>query len=168
MLDIKITELDMEATKANIHQALEKYRLYVLSVTDKDRKDIDNGLEVSEKKRKRYKYIKEFEDAIEHALNVQEQRIIREGYIESKEHNWIVMSQKLGLKKTPYYNKRARAFRRLAYALGIEVEKSEMTEKMREKKGKQRNHTDIYYFVMKESIGHTRKYDAVYWLFYFV
>lgn len=136
MLDIKIPELDMEATKANIHQALEKYRLYVLSVTDKDRKDIEDGLEVSEKKRKRYEYIKEFEDAIEHALNVQEQRIIREGYIESKEHNWIVMSQKLRLEKTPYYNKRARAFRRLAYALGIEVEKSEMAEKMRKKKGK--------------------------------
>ncbi|EJQ43688.1 hypothetical protein IEQ_05016 [Bacillus cereus BAG6X1-2] len=99
MLDIKIPELDMEATKANVHQALEKYRLYLLSVTKGDREDIQNGLEVSEKKRKRYEYIKDFEDAIENALNVQEQRIIREGYVESKEHNWIVMSQKLGLEK---------------------------------------------------------------------
>ncbi|PFR43735.1 ArpU family transcriptional regulator, partial [Bacillus cereus] len=47
---------------------------------------------------------KDFEDAIENALNVQEQRIIRKGYVESKEHNWIEVSQKLGLEKTPYYN----------------------------------------------------------------
>lgn len=87
MFDIKIPDLDMEATKAKVHQALEKYTLYLLSVTNKDQEDIKNELEVSEKKRKRYEYIKDFEDAIERALNVQEQRIIREGYVESKEHN---------------------------------------------------------------------------------
>lgn len=70
--------------------------------------------------------------------------------------------------KTPYYNKRARAFKRLAYALGIEVEKSGMAEKCEKRRGKQRNHTYIKYFMIKESIGHTRKCDAVCLLFYFV
>ncbi|WP_255287116.1 hypothetical protein [Bacillus cereus] len=60
MLNIKISELDMESTKANVYRVLEKYRLYLISVTDNNRKTIKIELQVSEKKRKRYKYIKEF------------------------------------------------------------------------------------------------------------
>ncbi|MEB3057511.1 ArpU family phage packaging/lysis transcriptional regulator [Bacillus pseudomycoides] len=122
MLDIELSELNREETKKNVLKALAKYRLYVSSISEKDRKSIEDGCVVAEKKLERYIYIMELEEAVENSLNTIEKRIIREGYIKSTEHSWVKMSQGLSLSKTPYYNKRNKAFYRLAYALGIEVE----------------------------------------------
>ncbi|XMA24689.1 ArpU family transcriptional regulator [Bacillus bombysepticus] len=122
MLNIDFPVLNKKETKKNVLKALSKYRLYVYSISEKDRKSIEEGNLVTEKKMERYLYVKGFEEAIENTLNTTEKWIIREGYIKSDEHNWVKMSQMLNLSKTPYYKKRDNAFYRLAYAMAIEVE----------------------------------------------
>ncbi|MES5944039.1 ArpU family transcriptional regulator [Bacillus cereus group sp. MG6] len=122
MLDIALPVLNKEQTKKNVLQALKKYKLYVSSISEEDRKAIEAGHVVAEKKMKRYLYVQEFEKVLENSLNFTEKQIIREGYIEADEHNWIKMSQSLNLSKTPYYKKRDKAFYKLAYVFGIEVE----------------------------------------------
>ncbi|PFA56330.1 ArpU family transcriptional regulator [Bacillus cereus] len=122
MLDIELSGLNRRETKKNVLKALVKYRLYISSICENDRKFIEDGCVVTEKKMERYLYIKEFEEAVENSLNDIEKRIILEGYIKSTEHSWVKMLQILSLSKTSYYNLRNKAFYRLAYALGIEVE----------------------------------------------
>lgn len=124
MLDIALPVLNKEQTKKNVLQALKKYKLYVSSISKEDREAIKTGYVVPEKKMKRYLYVQEFEEVLENSLNFTEKQIIREGYIEADEHNWIKMSQSLNLSKTPYYKKRDNAFYKLAYAFGIEVEEA--------------------------------------------
>lgn len=122
MLDIALPVLNKEQKKKNVLQALKKYKLYVSSISKEDRKAIEAGYVVAEKKWSDIYMYKSLRGGVENALNFTEKQIIHEGYIEADEHNWIKMSQSLNLSKTPYYKKRDKAFYKLAYAFGIEVE----------------------------------------------
>ncbi|ABS23180.1 ArpU family phage packaging/lysis transcriptional regulator [Bacillus cytotoxicus] len=126
-LDIDVPVVNMEETKKNVLKALKKYRLCQNSLSKEDKKRIismvENGDYQSIEHTEEFKqcaFMWKVEDAVSH-LNFIEKQIIQDGYMTADKHNWVKMSQKLNLSKTPYYEKRDKAFERLAKMLKIVV-----------------------------------------------
>lgn len=126
-LDIDVPVVNMEETKKNVLKALNKYRLCRKSLSNEDMKRViaivENGDYQSIEHTENFKqcaFMWKVEEAVGH-LNFIEKQIIREGYMTDDKHNWVKMSQKMNLSKTPYYKQRDKAFEELAKVLRIAV-----------------------------------------------
>lgn len=134
-----LPEIDREKTKEAVESALEKYRMFLLSVPeDKVPKTTatysltppafsnqfhssteDAVIGKVDQEKEREKYIEWIRKAI-NRLSYKERELIIKRYLEEDMYDYELYNQ-MGMSERKYYRDKARTFYKLAFALKIEV-----------------------------------------------
>ncbi|MBT2722297.1 ArpU family phage packaging/lysis transcriptional regulator [Bacillus sp. ISL-46] len=135
-----LPEIDREKTKDEVEKALEKYRMYLLSIPEEKVPKITANyslvppaytnefhsptesavIEKIDLEREREKHIEWVRKGL-NRLKFKEREIIVKRYLEDEEIYDYELYNQLGMSERKYYRIKARAFYSLAFALKIEV-----------------------------------------------
>lgn len=135
-----LPEIDREKTKEAVEAALEKYRMFLLSVPDEKVPKItasysllppaftnefhspveDAVIDKIDKEKEREKYIEWIRKAI-NKLNFKEREMVIKRYLEDEEIYDYELYNQMGMSERKFYRLKARVFYKLAFALKIEV-----------------------------------------------
>lgn len=135
-----LPEIDREKTKEAVEAALEKYRMYLLSVPDEKVPKItasyslqppaftnefhssveDAVIDKVDLEKEREKYIEWIRKGI-NKLQFKEREMIIKRYLDDEECYDYELYNQMGMSERKFYRLKARAFYKLAFALKIEV-----------------------------------------------
>lgn len=139
-----IRDVDGEKTKEAVETALEKYRMYMLTVPDEYLPRVtqtyslvppsntnafhssteDVAIKKADFERERDEYMERIRRAV-NRLNKTERELIIKRYLSNEEMYDYELYNEMGMSESKYYRLKARAFYKLAFILRIEVYKEE-------------------------------------------
>lgn len=139
-LNFILPQIDRDKTKEAVEAALEKYRMFLLSIPEEKVPKItasytlqppaftnefyspieDAAIENVDLEREREQYIDWIRKAI-NKLNFKERELIVKRYLEDEEIYDYEVYNLMGLSERKFYRMKARVFYKLAFALKIEV-----------------------------------------------
>lgn len=137
-----VRDLDGEKTKEAVEAALEKYRMYMLTVPDEHPPRVtqtyslvppsqtnafhssteDAAIKKVDFERERDEYMEKIRRAV-NRLNKTERELIIKRYLSNEEMYDYELYNEMGMSESKYYRLKARAFYKLAFILRIEVYK---------------------------------------------
>lgn len=139
-----LRDVDGEKTKKAVEEALEKYRMYMLTVPDEYLPRVtqtyslvpqsntnafhssteDVAIKKADFERERDEYMERIRRAV-NRLNKTERELIIKRYLSNEEMYDYELYNEMGMSESKYYRLKARAFYKLAFILRIEVYKEE-------------------------------------------
>lgn len=139
-----IRDVDGEKTKEAVETALEKYRMYMLTVPDEYLPRVtqtyslvppsntnafhssteDVAIKKADFERERDEYMERIRRVV-NRLNKTERELIIKRYLSNEEMYDYELYNEMGMSESKYYRLKARAFYKLAFILRIEVYKEE-------------------------------------------
>lgn len=139
-----LRDVDGEKTKEAVEAALEKYRMYMLTVPDEYLPRVTQtyslvppsntnafhsstesaAIKKADFERERDEYIERIRRAV-NRLNKTERELIIKRYLSNEEMYDYELYNEMGMSESKYYRLKARAFYKLAFILRIEVYKEE-------------------------------------------
>lgn len=135
-----LPEIDREKTKEAVESALEKYRIYLLTVPDEKIPKItatysllppaftnefhspveEAVIHKVDKEKERLEYIEWIRKAV-NKLNFKEREMIVKRYLDDVERYDYELYNEMGMSESKFYRIKVRAFYKLAFALKIEI-----------------------------------------------
>ncbi len=139
-LAFKLPDIDTAQTKQAVEAVLEKYRIYLLTVSEEKIPKVtatyslappsfsnefhssteEAAISMVDQQREREKFVEWVRKAI-NKLHIREREMIIKRYLEEEELYDYELYNNLGMSESKYYRLKARAFYKLAFALKIEV-----------------------------------------------
>lgn len=139
-----LRDVDGEKTKEAVEAALEKYRMYMLTVPDEFLPRVtqtyslvppsqtnafhssteDIAVKRADFDREKYKYMEKINRAVNRLTKLQRELIVKR-YMTFEELRDYDVYNDMCISESKYYRERKKAFYKIAFALGIEVYKEE-------------------------------------------
>lgn len=139
-LSFQLPEIDREKTKEAVEAALERYRVYLLTVPEDKLPKItqsftlvppsntnafkstteDAAVSTIQYEQEREKFLERIRNAV-NRLNYNERAVIIRRYLDNEERFDYEVYNELGMSERKYYRVKSRAFYKLAFILRLEV-----------------------------------------------